>query len=107
MHPAHHHPRQRADAAAAWGGALGLAEVAAVRGRPEDADGLSACGLQWVDLEHVGDVVPGVGVVRAVDGNGYRVVVDGDVGITVDPGASATGSAGAGEQIDVQFMHER
>ncbi|MNN78219.1 hypothetical protein D3C81_1947500 [compost metagenome] len=78
----------------------------AVRGGPQDAHGLAACGLQRIDLIDIADVVPGLAVVGPVHGDGDGIVVDGHIWVAIGPGATAAGSACPCEQVYIQFALE-
>ncbi|MCY1302349.1 hypothetical protein D9M70_519990 [compost metagenome] len=58
---------------------LGLAEVFAVGAEPGQLDGLAAGDGARVDLPHRFAIVLGVGMVDLVHGDGFGVVVDGDI----------------------------
>src|SRR5450830_29774 len=105
--PANNNPGKSTHTTVTRCAALGLAVVAAVRRGPENADWLPAGGQHRINLEHICNVVGGLGVIGAVYGQGNWVVVYRHVGLPVCPGNAGARAAAAGKQVHHQFFLER
>ncbi|SLN75227.1 hypothetical protein PSM7751_04269 [Pseudooceanicola marinus] len=107
LDPAGDDPGQIADVAGHGRAALGLGEVAAIGAEPHQADMAAGEMVEGIDAIDVLAQVQGLGVVGRMQGQGGRVVVDGDVGAAaqghIDPGRGATA---AGEAVDDQRRAE-
>src|SRR5690606_34530486 len=99
-------PGERADLLALRAVALGSAEVAAVRARPENLDPPSTRHLEWLHLPDARDEMQRLRVVRRVHCERNRVVVERDVRRAPEGLLHAeAGPAPAGKQIDDEAGH--
>src|SRR6185436_13760313 len=105
LHPRDRRPRQSADLLLARPPALGLAVVRAIGREPEQRYRSPSGGAPRVYLVDVLDVVLRRWVVRGVERDRFRAVVDRDVGRSadrpLDPGARA---ATASEQVNDELV---
>lgn len=96
-------PGQAANLLFHWLAALGLGEVLAVRAKPAEVDRAASGDGARVYLPHALAVVFGVRVVDLVHGDGFGVVVDGDINRPAEGQLDASGGAAtAGEVVDHQ-----
>ena len=85
--------------------ALGLGEMLAIRGRPQQAHRPSGADLHGIDIPHTGLNVLSARVIRLVHEYRVRVVVDSD--IDRPPGCQLNArrrSAASGKAVDYEFI---